>query len=124
MFRIFLCVLISVAALARGAHAEGQSRTILVDEGGSYDVAVHPDFVTVLYFPDKISKALASDPSGYEVKSIGATTVAVRPLKPDARPASLAVATDTIKVSVVLSIAKNRGDALTQVTFKRADVEA
>lgn len=112
-----------VAAPAARADGE-QSRTILVDEGGAYDVAVHPDFVTVLYLPDRITKALASDPAGYEVKSIGATSVAIRPLRADAKPASLAIATESIKVSVVLSIAKDRGRALTQVTFKRADVEA
>jgi hypothetical protein len=103
---------------------ETQSRTILVDEGGSYEVAVHPDFVTVLYLPDKITKAVASDQQSYEVKSLGSTSLAIRPLKENAKPASLAIATETIKVSVVLSIASDRSKALTQVTFKRADVEA
>ncbi len=102
----------------------GQSRTILVDEGGSYDVAVHPDFVTVFYLPDKIVKALASDTTSYEVKPIGDRSLAIRPLKADARPANLALATESIKVSVVLRVAKSREESLTQVTFKRADVEA
>lgn len=118
----------TILALAapRTTHADdaAQSRTILVDEGGSYDVAVHPDFVTVLYLPDKITKALASDPKSYEVKPIGTTSLAIRPLVATAKPASLAIATDTIKVSVVLTIAPRREAAFTQVTFKRADVEA
>jgi hypothetical protein len=116
-----------VAAFAAFAIADdkvSQSKTILVDEGGSYDVPVHPDYVTVCYFPDEITKAVASDPKSYEIKSLGSTSLAIRPLKKDAKPANLAVATESIKVSVVLSIAKDRGDALTQVTFKRADVEA
>ncbi len=124
---LFVAAAVVVAALwsppAR-AQESNQSRTILVDEGGSYDVLVHPDFVTVVYLPDKIQKALASDPSAYEVKPIGTTSLAIRPLKTDAKPANLALATDTIKVSVILRIAKSREEALTQVTFKRADIEA
>jgi hypothetical protein len=118
-------VLVALAwpAPARAQEAT-QSRTILVDEGGSYEVPVHPDFVTVFYLPDKITRAVASDPTNYEVKSLGATSLAIRPLKGTARPANLAIATESIKVSVVLSIAPARGKALTQVTFKRADVEA
>lgn len=126
LFEIAFAVLL-LGVLAPGAAVaqdSGQSRTILVDEGGSYDVNVHPDFVTVFYLPDKIVKAIASDTTGYEVKPIGATSLAIRPLNPSAKPASLALATETIKVSVILRIAKSRDEALTQVTFKRADVEA
>ncbi len=118
-----VCCTITNVDTAVGQDA-GQSRTILVDEGGSYDVAVHPDFVTVFYLPDKIVKALASDTTGYEVKPIGDRSLAIRPLKADARPANLALATESIKVSVVLRVATSRENALTQVTFKRADVEA
>ena len=123
---VMMFLVLGLCALAPTASADeaAQSRTILVDEGGSYEVAVHPDYVTVFYFPDKITKALASDPASYEVKAIGATSLAIRPLKSDAKPANLAIATESIKVSVVLSIAKDRGKALTQVTFKRADLEA
>ncbi|MEZ4403926.1 MAG: DUF2381 family protein [Kofleriaceae bacterium] len=112
------------AAHAQGAGQVGQAKTILVDEGGSYEILVHPDFVTVLYLPDKIDKALASDTQSYEVKPIGATSLAIRPLKPDAKPSNLALSTATLKVSVVLRLAQDRDAAMTQVTFKRADVEA
>jgi hypothetical protein len=118
-----LFVLCTCALLA-SAEESTQSRTILVDEGGSYQVPVHPDYVTVCYFPDKITKAVASDDKSYEVKALGSTSLAIRPLKASAKPANLAIATESLKVSVVLSIAEARGDALTQVTFKRADVEA
>src|SRR4051794_11623480 len=86
-----------LTALAIGAAARaddaGQSRTILVDEGGSYEVPVHPDFVTVFYFPDKITKAVASDPKSYEVKSLGDTSLAIRPLNANAKPANLNIET-------------------------------
>ncbi len=116
----------AIVASSRAARAQdaGQSRTILVDEGGSYEIPVHPDFVTVFYLPDKIGKALASDTTAYEVKPIGDRSLAIRPLRADARPANLALSTDSLKVSVILRVAKDRGEALTQVTFKRADVEA
>ena len=127
--RLLVLTLLTLGAVvvnvdAASAQDAGQSRTILVDEGGSYDVSVHPDFVTVFYLPDKILRAIASDTTGYEVKPIGDKSLAIRPLKADAKPASLALATETIKVSVILRIAKSRDEALTQVTFKRADIEA
>ena len=117
---------LAFGALAAPVHAQdsGQARTILVDEGGSYEVLVHPDFVTILYLPDKLEKALGSDTTSYEVKPIGTTSVAIRPLRADAKPANLALATPSIKVSVVLRISQSRDAAMTQVTFKRADVEA
>lgn len=120
-----LLVLAVASAVPRDAAAQpSQARTILVAEGGSYDVSVHPDFVTVIYLPDAIEKAIASDPAGYEVKPIGATSLAIRPLSRDAKPANLALVTATVKVSVVLRIVASRDDAMTQVTFKRADLEA
>lgn len=127
--RLLVLTLLTLGAVvvnvdAASAQDAGQSRTILVDEGGSYDVSVHPDFVTVFYLPDKILRAIASDTTGYEVKPIGDKSLAIRPLKADAKPASLALATETIKVSVILRIAKSRDEALTQVTFKRGDIEA
>ncbi len=113
------------AVAAPAARAQGsQAQVILVDEGGSYEVLVHPDFVTVVYLPDKIEKALASDTQSYEVKPIGSTSLAIRPLKADAKPANLALSTASLKVSVVLKMAPTREHAMTQVTFKRADVEA
>ncbi|MBK9036984.1 MAG: DUF2381 family protein [Myxococcales bacterium] len=115
---------LAVATPVAVAQNSGQARTILVDEGGSYEVLVHPDFVTVVYLPDKIDKALASDTVSYEVKPIGATSLAIRPLKPDAKPANLALSTASMKVTVVLRLAADRDAAMTQVTFKRADVEA
>lgn len=123
-FIVAATVLAAFAAPSARAQDAGQARTILVDEGGSYEVLVHPDFVTVVYLPDKIDKALASDTQSYEVKPIGSTSLAIRPLKGDAKPANLALATSSIKVSVVLRIAPTRDQAMTQVTFKRADVEA
>ena len=130
--RVVAITLVATATLATlvlrarplAAQESSQARTILVDEGGSYEVMVHPDFVTVIYLPDKIEKALASDPVGYEVKPIGNTSLAIRPLKVDAKPGNLALSTATIKVSVVLRIAPTREQAMTQVTFKRADIEA
>ncbi len=119
-----LAALLTAAVPSVLADDSTQSKTILVDEGGSYEVPVHPDYVTVFYFPDKITKAVASDPKSYEVKSLGDTSLAIRPLSASAKPANLNIATASIHVSVVLSIASDRAKALTQVTFKRADVEA
>jgi hypothetical protein len=121
-----IAILIALVTMTTraGAQDSSQARTILVAEGGSYEVPVHPDFVTVLYLPDRVEKALASDTVAYEVKPIASTTIAIRPLRGDARPANLSLATATLRVSIILRIAPSRDRALTQVTFKRADVEA
>ena len=87
---------VAIGTAEPGGSTGGQARTILVAEGGSYDVAVHPDFVTVFYLPDTIQKAIASDTRAYEVKPIGATSRAIRPLTADARPASLALVTESL----------------------------
>lgn len=121
---LIACAAALALAPADRAWAGDQARTILVDEGGSYRIPVHPDYVTVFYLPDKVVKALASDTVGYEVKPIASTTIAIRPLKADAKPANLSLTTETIRVSIILEIATTRDEALTQVTFKRADVEA
>ena len=123
-FALVLLVAMLTAGTSAAQPASGQARTILVDEGGSYEVPVHPDFVTVFYLPDRVIKALASDTVAYEVKPIASTSIAIRPLRADARPANLSLATESIHVSIILRIAATREEALTQVTFKRADVEA
>lgn len=123
---LLLTVAVALAVGARPrplvAQPSSQAKVILVDEGGSYEVLVHPDVLTVIYFPDKIVKALASDTSGYEVQPIN-NSLAIRP-RANPKAANIAVATESIKVSVVLRIAPRPEEAITQVTFKRADVEA
>jgi hypothetical protein len=48
--------------------------------------------------PDQITREVASDPTSYEITSLGATSLAIRPLKANARPTNLAIATDSIAV--------------------------
>jgi plasmid stability protein len=62
-------------------------------------VLVHPDFVTILYLPDKIEKALGVRHHELRGEADRRDSLAIRPLKADAKPANLALATASIKVS-------------------------
>lgn len=130
MSRSIVCLIsaaLATVAATTGAHADRAKEFLVPPAGGSYDVLVYPDFVTVLDFSEKLSsKALASDTTSYEIKAYGENALAVRPLKKDAKPATLSVTTvsGSIKVSIVLRIATKEADAWTFVHFKPADTEA
>jgi hypothetical protein len=125
---LLMAVLAGIAiATPSLAHADRAKEFLVPPEGGSYEVLVYPDFVTVLDFSEKLStKALASDTTSYEVKAYGETAIAVRPLKKDAKPATLSLSTQSgaIKVSVILRIATKEADAWTFVHFAPQDTEA
>ena len=125
---VFLLVSIFVPA-ARPARAQGEHagyRELLVDQGGTFDVEVHPAIVTVLYFPGAVTSAINSDDRRFSVKVMG-DSVVLRPVQGIAADAAanLTLATEAFKVSVMLRIAKRPSDAVAQVFFrKRAEVEA
>jgi hypothetical protein len=114
---------------ARPARAQGEHaghRELLVDQGGTFDVEVHPAIVTVLYFPGAVTSAINSDDRRFSVKVMG-DSVVLRPVQGVAADAeaNLTLATGAFKVSVMLRIAPRPSDAVAQVFFrKRAEVEA
>ena len=63
----------AVVAVAPAPAAADRAKEFLVPpEGGSYEVQVHPNFVTILDFSEPLSgKALASDTANYEIKPYG-----------------------------------------------------
>jgi hypothetical protein len=122
-------VVFFLALAARPAHAQSEHagyRELLVDQGGTFDVEVHPAIVTVLYFPGTVTSAINSDDRRFSVKVMG-DSVVLRPVQGVAADAAanLTLATEAFKVSVMLRIAKRPSDAVAQVFFrKRAEVEA
>lgn len=126
---VSILIVFLLALAARPAHAQGEHagyRELLVDQGGTFDVEVHPAIVTVLYFPGAVTSAINSDDRRFSVKVMG-DSVVLRPVQgigTDAE-ANLTLATGAFKVSVMLRIAKRPSDAVAQVFFrKRAEVEA
>jgi hypothetical protein len=126
---VSILVVFLLALAARPAHAQSEHagyRELLVDQGGTFDVEVHPAIVTVLYFPGTVTSAINSDDRRFSVKVMG-DSVVLRPVQGIAADAeaNLTLATEGFKVSVMLRIAKRPSDAVAQVFFrKRAEVEA
>jgi hypothetical protein len=121
---VFLLALAAHPARAQGEHSG--YRELLVDQGGTFDIEVHPAIVTVLYFPGAVISAINSDDRRFSVKVMG-DSVVLRPVQSIAADAAanLTLATEGFKVSVMLRIAKRPSDAVAQVFFrKRAEVEA
>jgi hypothetical protein len=126
---MLIAAVLVLASYTRPAHAQGEHagyRELLVDQGGTFDVAVHPAIVTVLYFPGAVTSAINSDDRRFSVKVMG-DSVVLRPVQGIAADAeaNLTLATEAVKVSVMLRIAERPSDAVAQVFFrKRAEVEA
>jgi len=100
------------------------SREFLIEgTGGAFEVPVHPDFVTVLYFPDSVVKAQASDKKNFTISAMG-DTISLRPTTADTKTqANLNVATKSVKVTIILRVAAKPDLALAQVFFKKASEE-
>jgi hypothetical protein len=124
-----ITVVFLLAPAGRPARAQGEHagyRELLVDQGGTFAVDVHPAIVTVLYFPGAVTSAINSDDRRFSVKVMG-DSVVLRPVQGIAADAAanLTLATEAFKVSVMLRIAERPSDAVAQVFFrKRAEVEA
>jgi Protein of unknown function (DUF2381) len=122
-------VVLLFALAARPARAQGEHagyRELLVDQGGTFAVDVHPAIVTVLYFPGAVTSAINSDDRRFSVKVMG-DSVVLRPVQGIAADAAanLTLATEAFKVSVMLRIAERPSQAVAQVFFrKRGEVEA
>ena len=107
----------------RAAHAQQAKEFLVPPAGGTYEIAVHPAFVTALSFPEKLSpKALASDiPDNYDIKANGENGISIRPLKPDAKPANITLQTlsGAVRVSLTLRVVTDTKDAMTLVSFRQ-----
>lgn len=118
---------VATAAPARADEpASGRAAAeYVVEPGGSasFEVPVNAAFVTVLYFPDRVVSAVASDKRRFDIRARG-DTVTLRPRTEQAGvTANLNVQTESLKVSVILKTVP-KSHALAQVVFKRADAEA
>jgi hypothetical protein len=121
----FAAALLAPASPAQGQEQSG-SVVLLVDgDGGAFDIAVHPDIITVLYLPGTIKSVIGSDGKRFPAQQL-ADGIVLRPVRdvPDDARGNLTIDTDMFKVSVMLHIAESADSAVAQVFFKpREEVE-
>jgi Protein of unknown function (DUF2381) len=123
-----LCVLDSSVAATQslGTEAKRSEAEFLVPpQGGAFDVPVHTGAVCILSFPEKLgSRALASSPD-FEIKAWGDDGVAVRAIGSTAKTTTLALAADSgkVKVNVTLTVVAPDRPAYTLVRFKAVSAE-
>jgi hypothetical protein len=118
-----------LALLAPNAGAQtrpaGASQEFFVEgSGGGYEVLVSPTFVTVFYLPEPVTRAFGSNQKDFRIDVLR-DTVVVRPVKNDpGLTANLGIQTRKLKINVVLKIASETEQALSQVIFTRAEQKA
>jgi hypothetical protein len=105
------------------AHAEPRHQRVPIHEGGiSYELMVHPVYITELHFPEEITKVAVSDQNEFLVHATG-RKVLLRP-KPETAPGTLAnllIESRAWRVMVLLRVAAQPGDAVVSVTFELPD---
>lgn len=118
-----LTAAILAAFTARPAHAQKACDLNLPPSGGSYDLAIHPVYLTSVQFPEKIASAKTSDLSDYEIRPDGDRGLLIRPKKANASAANINITTGTIRLSVNLRTVDEKEQACAIVTFRSTTEE-
>jgi len=85
-------------------------------EGGVYDLPVHHDVVTTLYFPDPVAKLFCPHLADFHVDSPMERLVTIRPKREGVLAGNVQVVSGSVKVSLNVSSGA-RADAVQQVHF-------
>lgn len=113
--------LIAVVALgvltARPARAQRACDEFLPPSGGSYDITVHPSFLTSIQFKAKVESAKTSDLSEYEIRPDGDMNLLIRPKLAKAGPANINLTVGGVRLSVNLRTADDEKAACSIVRF-------
>lgn len=127
MIRTVAFLLVSTFAVSAAAQKKptGASQEFVVEgSGGGYEVLVSPTFVTVFYLPEKVTRAFGSNQKDFRIDMLR-DTVVVRPItNQPGLTANLGIDTKKMKINVVLKVAANPEEALSQVIFTRATAKA
>lgn len=129
--RSTLIIISAVALLAPlGALADNPPQATSTDVsvpagGGQYEIRLSPELITSLFVPSKIERVLASNQTGFTVRQMDDTSVAVKPNKADPKPTGNIVITteDDLRITVLLTVVENPAEAHGAVTFRRAEVD-
>ena len=122
-----LVSLVAVVALAvltaRPAAAQKACDLLLPPSGGSFEIAIHPAYLTSIQFPEKLGSAKTSDLSEYEIRPDGDRGLLIRPKSVKAGAANINLTTGAVRLSVNLRTVDDSKDACAIVTFKATTEE-
>lgn len=107
--------------LAMDAHAQERAAAdrVLVPHGsGEYELRVHPEIMTVLYFPDDLDSVNTSDPASFLIHA-SKDTLSIRPRAglTVGTQASVRVVTRTMRVSLLVRVVEHGEHAALQRSF-------
>ncbi len=119
-----LCALSAADSTADTGHPS--SMVVVVDEaGGAFDVAVHPDYMTIVYLPGSDIEVMNADEALFPSVIVDSSVI-IRPepeVPGDAR-GNLGVTVGEMKLNVMLTVAESPDTARGQVFVKkRTEVE-
>ncbi|ACY17516.1 hypothetical protein [Haliangium ochraceum] len=107
---------------ARSLSSAPRLRFDVPRTGGAFTVPVHPDVVTVLYFPAEVVMAYAAEESPGVALDKQGTQVNLRPAA-DARRSALTIVCAAFRVGLLLERADAPGAAAVQVEFREREAE-
>jgi hypothetical protein len=108
---------------ARPASAQKACDLLLPPSGGSFEIAIHPAYLTSIQFPEKLGSAKTSDLSEYEIRPDGDRGLLIRPKLAKAGAANINLTTGAVRLSVNLRTVDEPKDACAIVTFKATTEE-
>jgi hypothetical protein len=122
---VALAAVLFAPGLALGQASSGSAVLVVDGDGGAFELAVHPDIITVLYLPRPIKSIISSDDQRFPAQRLD-DGIILRPPRnvPEDARGNLTIDTDAFKVSVLLHIAHSADAAVAQAFFKpREEVE-
>ncbi len=121
---VSLVAVVALAVLtARPAAAQKACDLLLPPSGGSFEIAIHPAYLTSIQFPEKLGSAKTSDLSEYEIRPDGDRGLLIRPKLAKAGAANINLTTGAVRLSVNLRTVEDSKDACAIVTFKATTEE-
>lgn len=120
-YGIILALVVWTASDAR-AQPDEVNEVVIIEGSGTHRILIHQAYVSVLYFPSRVTHIVVSDPKRFIVHLEG-SQVTLRPAK-DAPPNSVAnvhALTDTMKVTILLRTTPDVDQAVSQVVFRDAE---
>jgi hypothetical protein len=114
-----VCAVMGICLSVQPTHADPRYQKVPLPEGGiSYEIMVHPVYITELHFPDDLTKVSISDQGKFLIHAMERRVV-LRP-KQQTAPGALAnvlIESRTWRVMIMLRVAVHPSDAVVSVTF-------
>lgn len=108
----------------RAAHAQKACDLLLPPSGGSFEIAIHPAYLTCTSSSPRSSAApRTSDLTEYEIRTDGDRGLLIRPKIAKAGAANINLTTGAVRLSVNLRTVDEPKDACAIVTFKATTEE-